>query len=450
MAPWFSPTNAQAASVGSGGGVLVSGAARSVSNISHGFDTSKKIPWPFTGPTPIATLQFTVAQLSTSIARVTALTPASPALVSALCDGKRRLLDALLDKSQTPLSFTSEVEYLADASRTAFSGDFGAGVTDLYMTAMGYYYRCNGRELIHTAGKICDFIYDGPPTHMSGVVLAEAKGSIANTTTLASVTRAAQDGYRNQVDPHVGTTEPTSSLKLLHGYAIGIGTQPRPSHCDMHVEETGPATLVMAAGPAAGGPTPTLPYNPGSSGGRGGASGGAGSPTLFSQPDARVALPNFRGIFRMLGAERAIEAINAVTNGTSAAKAGVGTQDFVAVQWRDGFFVTTSLTPPISRGSQTWSHVPFGLRLEVTTQFLGRLRDLSNTLSAGPFPFYLSVRPMNLGVEMKWDDGGAELPDGLAHFGPQPRTIEVGTLKWDPREGLSLDERLVKATEGYF
>ena len=179
---------------------------------------------------------------------------------------------------------------------------------------------------------------------------------------------------------------------------------------------------------------------------RGGLGSGAG-PGGYSRPDVRVALPNFRAVFRMLGAEQVVEAIDFVSTGGALAKAAP--QDFLVVRWRDDFFATTSLVPPIMRGSQIWSHVPFGLRMDVTMEFLKRLQGMSGMLSAGQFPFELPIRSMDLQAEIKWDDGGAELPDGLASFGPRPRTLEAGTVRWDPSEGFSERRGVVKGAETY-
>ena len=104
MTLWLPSAKAQAAGTGAGGGAAALGSsAKSVSNISHRFDGSKVIPWSYSPPPPIHNLQFTVAQLSASVARAAALSSASAALVQALSDGAQRLLIVLLDASQTPL-----------------------------------------------------------------------------------------------------------------------------------------------------------------------------------------------------------------------------------------------------------------------------------------------------------------------------------------------------------
>lgn len=55
----------------------------------------------------------------------------------------------------------------------------GAGITDLYMNALGYTWRANAACLSSTLDPHADFIYEGGNASGHGVVLAEAHGSFA-------------------------------------------------------------------------------------------------------------------------------------------------------------------------------------------------------------------------------------------------------------------------------
>jgi hypothetical protein len=81
MTPWFPSAKAQVTGTGAGGGASPSGsAAKSVSSINHRVDTSKAIPWPFSPPQPIGTLQFYRRTVNASVARAATPTRASARL----------------------------------------------------------------------------------------------------------------------------------------------------------------------------------------------------------------------------------------------------------------------------------------------------------------------------------------------------------------------------------
>ena len=179
-------------------------------------------------------INFSPRQLYGSIARTKALPGASIGVVRALANSAQMLIEQLVDNTPQDFAFTTSVLSFADAMRTSFSGEIGAGITDRYMESLGYVWRDNARSIVPT-GQVADFVYDGPPTKRAGVVLAEAKGSITSTVTPNAIATTISNGYRNQVEPHIGTAP--GGTTILHGYAIGIGSRPGDPTSHIHVEE---------------------------------------------------------------------------------------------------------------------------------------------------------------------------------------------------------------------
>jgi hypothetical protein len=266
--------------------------AKAVPSISHGFQPFGGRQLLLAPPSTPTGISFVGLELFASIARANALVGATPSTIRALARSASQLICAVVEDPPRLFCVTKDVEYFADAKRTSFSGDIGAGIADLIMTRMGYLYRDNARTLLRT-GKVGDFVYDGPPTGRTGVVLVEAKGRISATTTLATLQTTVRNGYVNQVLPHVGKT--LNQIKILHGYAVGLGSQPGAVSSDIHIEETSYL--------------PAVPSNP-------------SFPPDFSAADARppsssfsatqVALGNYRALFGLLGADEVTTAIDAI------------------------------------------------------------------------------------------------------------------------------------------
>ena len=69
-----------------------------------------------------------------------------------------------------------EKKVLADVERTSFAGRIGAGITDLFMNALGYTWRDNASCLSGRLGAHADFLYADGAVSGHGVVLTEAHG----------------------------------------------------------------------------------------------------------------------------------------------------------------------------------------------------------------------------------------------------------------------------------
>lgn len=109
-------------------------------------------------------------------------------------------------------------QYLADTERTFLAARVGAGITDLYMNALGYTWRADADCLSSTLDPHADFTYEGGNASGHGVVLAEAHGSFAANASAQSVHLQSKNKYLRQVKPYLAVTSPHG--KVIHGYLI--------------------------------------------------------------------------------------------------------------------------------------------------------------------------------------------------------------------------------------
>jgi len=260
------------------------GTTKAINGITSGMSApASGLNVQFRAPAMATRLQFRGVDLFASIARTTALGGAPPQLLQALAAAAGAPISVLVDDAGQDFSVTTDVNFLADETRTNFSARLGTGIADQYMTALGYVWRANARSIIPT-GPAADFVYDGGPTNNLGAVLCEAKGSVARLVSRATVSSTATSGYRNQVSHHVGTTP--STYPILHGYAVSFGTMPGSTSSIVHVEQTAVAALVGGQVPGPVGPT--------------------------SQANAVIALTNFRDAFALANARTTVRMIDAV------------------------------------------------------------------------------------------------------------------------------------------
>ncbi|MDL2403108.1 hypothetical protein [Rhizobium mayense] len=182
-------------------------------------------------PPGFGTVTMAPLDLFKSIARCTALTRSSPALVAALLTSSRALLEFLVDDATNVIAFIDDVTNLADSERTALSGRMGAGITDQTMEMLGFVWRDVTEELIASAGPLADYVYEDST---GTLVLAEAKGSITTGATQSGTDIRARNAYRRQVDPYAYTyplgAKGGPSVGLIeHGYAMAFAALPGPA-----------------------------------------------------------------------------------------------------------------------------------------------------------------------------------------------------------------------------
>ena len=152
----------------------------------------------FQAPPPASHISFGPTALAAAIARTATLRNAPPELLSRLKNSA--LNDAEILIADGPMfALSPYLASLADAERTHFAARMGAGITDLYMNALGYVWRDNAVCLASTLDPHADFLYAGGSVSGHGVVLAEARGSFAAGITDAKVAALARSKYLRQV-----------------------------------------------------------------------------------------------------------------------------------------------------------------------------------------------------------------------------------------------------------
>jgi len=144
-------------------------------------------------------------------------------------------LETLIEGGRT-FELKPHFRFLADTHRSQFAARVGAGMTDLYMNALGYTWRANAVCLSSTLDPHADFIYDGGNVAGHGVVLAEAHGSFAAGASSQSVNRQARRKYARQVKPYIAATSPFG--KVIHGYSVAFGSAPGTTGGFLSLSET--------------------------------------------------------------------------------------------------------------------------------------------------------------------------------------------------------------------
>jgi hypothetical protein len=185
------------------------------------------------GATPILT--FGPIALAAAVARTATTRDAPAALLDGLQGSALAQLECLIADGPV-FELSSHLDYLADTERTLFAARVGAGITDLYMNALGYAWRANAACLSKSLDPHADFIYDGGNASGHGVVLAEAHGSFAANTTGKSIAAQAKRKYARQVSPYIAQ----GSLygKVVHGYSIAFGSKPGTTGAFLSLAET--------------------------------------------------------------------------------------------------------------------------------------------------------------------------------------------------------------------
>jgi hypothetical protein len=207
----------------------------------------------FAAPVLAPQIQFGPTALVAAIARTATLRNAPPALLA-------HMKDSALSEAQILLADGPDFELsgllsdLADSERTHFASRVGAGITDLYMNALGYGWRDNAACLSSSLEPHADFLYYGGSAIGHGVVLVEARGSFAAKASDAKTAAQAQHKYLRQVRPHIGAASPHG--QVIHGYSVAFGARPGTPGASLRLSQTlrpkpksgKPATPTMAPG----------------------------------------------------------------------------------------------------------------------------------------------------------------------------------------------------------
>jgi hypothetical protein len=189
----------------------------------------------FEAPQAAATLTFSPIALAAAVARTATTRQARPHLLNGLQKSALAQLECLISNTTT-FELAADFADLADTERTLFTARCGAGITDLYMNALGYVWRANAACLASTLDPHADFLYDGGNVAGHGVVLAEAHGSFAANATAKTIAAQAKRKYGRQVKPYVNVGSPYGHV--VHGYSVAFGSRPGTSGAFLSVAET--------------------------------------------------------------------------------------------------------------------------------------------------------------------------------------------------------------------
>jgi hypothetical protein len=189
----------------------------------------------FVAPALAPHIQFSPTALAAAIARTATLRAAPPAALTRLAASVLSDVEMLIsDGAGFPLS--PLLATFVDVEQTHFAGRIGAGITDLYMNALGYSWRDNAMSLSSSLKPHGDFLYGDGNASGHGVVLAEARGSFAAKVSDSSMARAAEQKYLRQVRPYIGKT--SAHGEVVHGYTLAFGSRPGTSSSFLRVSQT--------------------------------------------------------------------------------------------------------------------------------------------------------------------------------------------------------------------
>jgi hypothetical protein len=201
----------------------------------HSHKPSPIVPH-FIAPPVCKELSFRPIALAAAVARTSTTWEEAP---KKILDGLQKSALAELDAFLQDGSIFALDSYfinLADVARSQFATKVGAGITHLYMEAIGYAWRANAVCLSSSHDPHADFIYDGGNAAGLGVVLAEAHGSFAQNLTSRKITSAAKRKYETQVKPYI--SGPSMYGQIIHGYSVAFGSKPTEAGSFLSVSET--------------------------------------------------------------------------------------------------------------------------------------------------------------------------------------------------------------------
>ncbi|MFA5964721.1 MAG: hypothetical protein WC804_11945 [Sphingomonas sp.] len=219
----------------------------------------------FSAPPLAPQIQFSPTALAAAMARTATLRNAPLELLMHIRDSALSEARILLAEG-AGFELSPLLADLADSERTHFASRIGAGITDLYMNALGYAWRDNAACLSSALKPHADFLYYGGNALGHGVVLAEARGSFATKVSAAGMAAAAERKYLRQVRPYIGASSPHG--RVIHGYSIAFGSQPGTTGAFLRLSQTlrgkpkakpgtpkSPTSLAIAGTPAGFVPT---------------------------------------------------------------------------------------------------------------------------------------------------------------------------------------------------
>ncbi|WP_184805682.1 hypothetical protein [Rhizobium leucaenae] len=358
-------------------------------------------------------------------------------------------LETLVEGGHT-FELKPHFRFLADTHRSQFAARVGAGMTDLYMNALGYTWRANAACLSSMLDPHADFIYDGGNVAGHGVVLAEAHGSFATGASNQSVNRQAKRKYARQVKPYIAAMSPFG--KVIHGYSVAFGSARGTAGCFLSLSET---RITKRRGTR-----------------------GVPQPAAGVRPDGtqtHIVLASHRSNFLLMGAEEVVDWIDWIRSGDGAAPEPEPIE-FTRLQyagrtylvsaprsWRSG--ISPWWEEDFFGHPGWWRHIPgarrrmtflsgprfgwFAIEEKAGAEFLSALtgiirggeRAIPATLQLPTFQPIGFGLPDSEGLASSRGGGDyryALFRDGLALLGDPFRGRLRNVVIWSPNEGLSL------------
>ena len=213
----------------------------------------------FLPPTISGKLSFSALALAGAIAR-TGLHGSAPYLMLFVWGLAAWPKVKWLTRGGDSFKLSSNFQSLSDVEKVNFAASVGAGITHLFMEALGYSWRENAATKIMSNTPHPDFIYEGGNTLGHGCVLAEAHGSFSKSVTAKLMKDRSKSKYNKQIKSHLNKN--FWNLKVVHGYSIAFGSNPKTNKTFLHVSETDIVrqlgTQIASGGAAPGDPSASL------------------------------------------------------------------------------------------------------------------------------------------------------------------------------------------------
>ncbi|MBX5205985.1 hypothetical protein [Rhizobium sp. NZLR1] len=410
----------------------------------------RHIPSPvsqgFVAPDATSTLTFSPIALAAAVARTATTRQARPQLLAALQRSAQAQMECLVS-NQSTFELSADFGDLADTERTLFTARCGAGITDLYMNALGYVWRANAACLARTLDPHADFLYDGGSVSGHGVVLAEAHGTFASNASAKTVAARAKSKYGRQVKPFV--SKPSPYGKVVHGYSVAFGSQPGTAGAFLSVAETRIARPKKAPSPP-----PTTGQAPASAG-----------------VSTAMAMTTYRSNFLLMGAVAVIDWIDWI-GGIGSFPTDPGPVTFIRVpyagrwylgsvfsswpalhpdwwadhHWHDAVWRSRAVRRLFARGLPSEAFNWFVIEETACQTFLNSLTGIIRAGGDLPVGFLElpSFEPVGFGFggdrSGRLSEGAeynyALFRDGLALIGDPFWLRKFETRQWSPKEGF--------------
>jgi hypothetical protein len=404
-------------------------------------------------------LMFGRRQFTLSIARTQTLVLAHSkwsrterqAAVKMFVSGVIGQLEAFMEPT-TDFAFSTTISILADEARTSLASKVGAGISDLAMEHLGFFWRANAREFFVSKkrGITPDFVYDPAEQHgyeSNSVIAVEAKGSISKSRGTARRLHAlSRNAYNRQVRPFVNQS--SGGITVASGYAVAFGTVPGQRSSSMvvatpekltvgEVRVREPASLSAAASVVMQ-PMPVQmqveekrqpshaaesrqPILGGGSGRGGGRERGGGR---RAAPSGRLALASYESVFELCGAWQAADRMRTILSGRTESL-GETVQRFYVFEDDRGRFLV---------GKDAFvggAHGPEDLFAIYEPSARAILEAISDDVSVPPSSVTIEIVPDELRAEDPNEISSVVQGDGLAYLPSSPPS----SISWSSRSG---------------